>query len=123
MQKGDAVFIPILAMNRLKEIWGEDSNEFKPERWDNLPESAKLMPGVWGHLMTFIHGNRSCIGYKFAVIEMKALIYSLVRAIEFDIDPSIEIEAKSSIVTRPRVVSQPEKGNQLPLRCKVVSSV
>ncbi|CAE6464609.1 unnamed protein product [Rhizoctonia solani] len=123
MQKGDAVFIPILAMNRLKEIWGEDSNEFKPERWDNLPESAKLMPGVWGHLMTFIHGNRSCIGYRFALIEMKALLYSLVRAVEFDIDPNIEIEAKSSIVTRPRVVSQPEKGSQLPLICKAVSTV
>nr|AVZ23853.1 cytochrome P450 [Thanatephorus cucumeris] len=123
MQKGDAVFIPILAMNRLKEIWGEDSHEFKPERWDNLPENAKLMPGVWGHLMTFIHGNRSCIGYRFAVIEMKALLYSLVRAVEFDIDPNIEIEAKSSIVTRPRVVSQPEKGNQLPLICKVVATI
>ncbi|CAE6474246.1 unnamed protein product [Rhizoctonia solani] len=123
IQKGDAVFIPILAMNRIKEIWGEDAKEFKPERWDNLPEAAKQMPGVWGHLMTFIHGNRSCIGYRFALIEMKALIYSLVRAIEFNIDPTIEIEAKSSIVTRPRVVSQPEKGNQMPLICTAVTSI
>ncbi|CAE6426980.1 unnamed protein product [Rhizoctonia solani] len=123
MQKGDAVFIPILAMNRIKEIWGDDAKEFKPERWENLPETAKQMPGVWGHLMTFIHGNRSCIGYRFALIEMKALIYSLVRAVEFNIDPSIEIEAKSSIVTRPRVVSQPEKGNQMPLICTAVASI
>ncbi|KAG8681346.1 hypothetical protein FRC08_015699 [Ceratobasidium sp. 394] len=123
VQEGDAVFIPILAMNRAKEIWGEDSMEFKPERWDNLPEAAKDMPGVWGHLMTFIHGNRSCIGYRFALIEMKALMYSLIRAIEFDIDPNLEIESKSSIVTRPRVVSEPEKGNQMPLICKAVSSV
>ncbi|CAE7228755.1 unnamed protein product [Rhizoctonia solani] len=123
MQKGDAVFIPILAMNRIKEIWGDDAKEFRPERWDNPPEAAKQMPGVWGHLMTFIHGNRSCIGYRFALIEMKALIYSLVRAIEFNIDPTIEIEAKSSIVTRPRVVSQPEKGNQMPLICTAVTSI
>ncbi|CAE6529926.1 unnamed protein product [Rhizoctonia solani] len=123
MQKGDAVFIPILAMNRVKEIWGDDAAEFKPERWDNLPEAAKQMPGVWGHLMTFIHGNRACIGYRFALIEMKALLYSLVRAIEFNIDPTIEIEAKSSIVTRPRVVSQPEKGNQMPLICTAVTSI
>lgn len=123
MQKGDAVFIPILAMNRVKEIWGDDAMEFKPERWDNPPEAAKQMPGVWGHLMTFIHGNRSCIGYRFALIEMKALLYSLVRAVEFNIDPTIEIEAKSSIVTRPRVVSQPEKGNQMPLICTAVTSI
>ncbi|KAG9128434.1 hypothetical protein FRC07_012542 [Ceratobasidium sp. 392] len=101
VQEGDAVFIPILALNRAKSIWGEDSMEFKPERWDNLPEAVKDMPGVWSHLMTFIHGNRSCIGYRFALIEMKALIYSLVRTIEFDIDPSIEIESKSSCVSSP----------------------
>ncbi|KAG8696968.1 hypothetical protein FRC09_008168 [Ceratobasidium sp. 395] len=52
VQKGDMVILPILAMNRSKEIWGEDSTEFRPDRWDNLPEAAKAMPGVWGHLMT-----------------------------------------------------------------------
>ena len=29
LQKGDAVYIPIVAMNRLKEIWGEDAMEFR----------------------------------------------------------------------------------------------
>lgn len=27
--KGDTVFIPILAINRSKELWGEDAFEFK----------------------------------------------------------------------------------------------
>ena len=40
-----------------------------PERWENLPEIAKNMPGVWGHVMTFIGGARGCIGYRFALIE------------------------------------------------------
>ncbi|KAF8604786.1 cytochrome P450 [Ceratobasidium sp. AG-I] len=120
LQKGDTVYIPIVAMNRLKEIWGEDAMEFRPERWDNLPEAAKGMPGVWNHLLTFLHGSRACIGFRFAVIEMKALMYSLVRAIEFDIDPTLEIQGNSTIVTRPSVVSEPEKGNQMPLICKPV---
>lgn len=74
---------------------------------------------------------------------MKALMYTLIRAVEFDIDPTLVIESKSSyvlprlprlsqfrltvmnhsIVTRPRVVGQPEKGNQMPLICKVVQGV
>lgn len=29
IRKGEGVFIPILAMNRAKEIWGEDGHEFK----------------------------------------------------------------------------------------------
>ncbi|KAG9098413.1 hypothetical protein FS749_003865 [Ceratobasidium sp. UAMH 11750] len=52
LQKGDSIFIPVQSMNRNKDIWGEDAREFRPERWDNLPELAKDMPGVWGHLMT-----------------------------------------------------------------------
>ncbi|KAG8703083.1 hypothetical protein FRC09_004363 [Ceratobasidium sp. 395] len=123
LQKGDTIFLPVQVMNRNKEIWGDDAHEFRPERWDNLPEASKAMPGVWGHLMTFLVGNRSCIGYRFAVIEMKALIYSLVRAIEFDISPDIEIEGKTAMVTRPRVVSEPEKGGQLPLICKPVLTI
>jgi len=119
VKKGDGVLIPILAMNRRKDIWGEDSMEFRPERWDELPEAVKSIPGVWGHLMTFIYGNRSCIGYRFALIEMKALIYSLVRAIEFDVDPNVEAEAKA-LSARPIVKSQPEQGNQMPLICKPV---
>ncbi|KAG9098412.1 hypothetical protein FS749_003864 [Ceratobasidium sp. UAMH 11750] len=107
LHKGDTIFLP----------------EFRPERWDNISETMKGVPGVWGHVMTFLVGNRSCIGYRFAVIEMKALLYSLIRAIEFDIDPSIEIEGKTTVVTRPRIVSEPEKGNQMPLICKPVSAV
>ncbi|KAG9128435.1 hypothetical protein FRC07_012543 [Ceratobasidium sp. 392] len=122
VQKGDMIILPILAMNRSKDIWGEDSTEFRPERWDNLPEAAKTMPGVWGHLMTFIQGNRSCIGYRFAVAEMKALLYTLVRAIEFDIDPSIKLESKF-LSARPLIISQPERGNQVPLICKPVIAI
>ncbi|KAF8750505.1 cytochrome p450 [Rhizoctonia solani] len=98
VQKGDSISIPILAMNRAKDVWGEDALDFKPERWDNLPDGVKDMPGVWSHLMTFIHGPNACIGYRFAVIEVKALLYSLVRAFEFNIDPNLEIVGKTTYV-------------------------
>jgi len=120
IQKGDSIFIPIKEVNLSKDIWGEDAAEFKPERWSSLPDSVKDIPGVWGNLMSFIGGPRSCIGYKFAIIEMKALLYTLVRAIHFEIDPKLEISAKTTIVSRPRVKSEPEKGSQLPLICTAV---
>jgi cytochrome P450 len=67
--KGDTIFVPILAMNRRNELWGEDAQEFKPERWSNLPESIKDIPGAWGSQMTFLYGPRACIGYRFALME------------------------------------------------------
>jgi cytochrome P450 len=39
--------------------------------------------------MTFLGGQRACIGFKFAVLEMKALLFHLIRAFEFElaVDP------------------------------------
>ena len=96
MKKGDSIILPIRGLNVSKDIWGKDADEFKsvysvivisphmliifhsPERWENLPEVAKNMPGVWGHVMTFIGGARGCIGYRFALIEY-VLPYPILR--------------------------------------------
>ncbi|CUA74246.1 Cytochrome P450 CYP72A219 [Rhizoctonia solani] len=123
VQKGDTITVPIMTLHGMKEIWGEDAAEFRPERWEHLPDSVNDVPGVVGHLMTFIHGQRSCIGYRLSMIEMKALIYSLVRSIEFSIDPNIVIGVSIGAVIRPHIVSEREKGNQMRLICKPVSVI
>lgn len=61
--------------------------------------------------------TRSCIGYRFALVEFKCLLFSLVRAFSFELaDPSVEIGKKSNVVTRPMIVSEPDQGAQLPLK-------
>jgi len=116
--KGSPVVIPILAMNRSKRIWGEDAYDFKPERWlsATAPGAVQSMPGVWGNMMTFLGGPRSCIGYRFALVEMKALIFTLVRAFEFELAvPEERMTKKNAVVQRPYVRDEMEKGSQLPL--------
>ncbi|KAJ3812883.1 cytochrome P450 monooxygenase [Lentinula aff. lateritia] len=114
--KGQTVIVPLLALNRDKATWGEDAMEFKPERWERVPAAATSVPGVWGHMMTFLGGPRACIGYRLSLIEMKALLFVLVREFEFELAvPSEEIIKKTMIVQRPRVRSEPEGGTQLPL--------
>lgn len=117
IRKGQTMLIPILPVNRDKEIWGEDNNDFKPERWTSIPEAAGGIPGIWGNMLTFIGGPRACIGYRFSIVEMKALIFTLIRAFEFEFAVPVEdIGKKSSIVQRPFLRSDPKAGNQLPLR-------
>ncbi|KAG6909596.1 hypothetical protein DXG01_016635 [Tephrocybe rancida] len=119
VRKGQTIQIPILAMNRNKQIWGEDAKEFRPERWESTPEAATTIPGVWGNMLTFLGGPRSCIGYRFALVEMKALIFTLVRAFEFELAvPVSDVGKKSTIVQRPVLLSDPNGGNQLPLLVK-----
>ncbi|EMD33503.1 hypothetical protein CERSUDRAFT_118076 [Gelatoporia subvermispora B] len=119
VDKGTTMLIPILQVNRSKAIWGDDAFEFKPERWEAPPEGASSIPGVWGNVLSFIGGPRSCIGYRFTLVEMKALIFSLVRAFEFELAvPAEDIQKKSQMVQRPLVKSELDKGNQMPLRVK-----
>ncbi|KAJ7262670.1 cytochrome P450 [Mycena haematopus] len=116
--KGQTIMIPILAMNRDKTIWGPDAMEFIPERWESGSMSNSI-PGVWGHILTFLGGPRACIGYRFSLVEMKALLFTLVRAFEFELAvPAADIEKKTSVVLRPIVKSEREAGNQMPLIVK-----
>ncbi|KAF7976459.1 hypothetical protein HWV62_6711 [Athelia sp. TMB] len=123
IMKGDSIFVPMLAINRDPAIWGADARVFKPERWDAIPEGAHSIPGVWGNTMSFLAGPRACIGYRFSVVEMKALLYTLIRAFEFELAvPAADIRSKQSIVSRPIVTSEPDVGNQMPLLVKAYSA-
>jgi len=118
IHKGDSLFIPILAINRSEELWGPDAHEFKPERWQDTPEAVSHIPGVWGHLLTFLGGPRACIGYRFSLVEMKAILFTLVRAFEFELSvPFSAIGSKSTMVQRPVLRSDPDRP-QLPLLIK-----
>lgn len=68
-----------MVMGRDKKIWGDDVEEFKPERF--LPENADKVPAhAW---RPFEKGPRNCIGQELALIEMKVMLAMTLR--EFDI--------------------------------------
>ncbi|EPS99608.1 hypothetical protein FOMPIDRAFT_1163803 [Fomitopsis schrenkii] len=113
---GTTIDVPILALNRAKSLWGDDALEFRPERWDSLPQAVNGIPGVWSNIMTFIGGPRACIGYRFAMLEIKALIFVLLRAFRFELAvPRDDLITRSTVVRRPLVRSEPDKGIQMPM--------
>ncbi|PVG01578.1 cytochrome P450 [Serendipita vermifera] len=119
--KGDAIFIPIRVMNTLPEIWGPDAEEFNPDRWIDPPKEASSIPNPWGSQLTFLAGPRSCIGFRFAIVEMKALLFALIRNFEFKLNvPLDDLAQKTTIVARPSLKSQPKAGSQLPMLIKRV---
>lgn len=51
--KETTIFIGVRASNRNKALWGEDADEFKPERWlSPLPKAVgeAHIPGVYANL-------------------------------------------------------------------------
>ncbi|TFY63024.1 hypothetical protein EVJ58_g3484 [Rhodofomes roseus] len=120
IDKGTTIDVPILQLNTSKVIWGEDAHEFKPDRWEHTPEAAQHVPGVWSNMMTFLGGPRSCIGFRFALVEMKALLFTLIRTFEFELAlPKEEIVRQRAAIQRPIVRGEMEKGSQLPMLIKV----
>ncbi|KAI0636104.1 cytochrome P450 [Trametes polyzona] len=116
IRKGTPILIPILAINRDKTLWGDDAHEFRPERWDALPDSVRDIPSIWGHSMTFMAGPHACLGYRFAIHEMKVIVYTLLRTLDFELAvPEEDIGRSATVITRPMRKSDPDAGPQLPV--------
>ncbi|KIJ16582.1 hypothetical protein PAXINDRAFT_11032 [Paxillus involutus ATCC 200175] len=91
----------------------------RPERWDDLPNAVSNIPGVWGHQLTFLGGPRACIAYRFSIIEMKVLLFTLVRAFEFEpAVPAGQIGKRGIFLQRPILRGDPTHKAQLPLFVK-----
>ncbi|KAI0716430.1 cytochrome P450 [Earliella scabrosa] len=109
--KGSNVLVGVRACNRNKALWGPDAEEWNPERWlQPLPHAieAASIPGVYSHLMTFVGGNRSCIGFKFAQIEMKVILSTLIANFTFELSDK-PIFWNVSAITFPSAGKDSEK--------------
>jgi cytochrome P450 len=80
--KGTIVHVGIRQININPVLWGDDAEQWQPERWlkplpKSLTDGDTKVPGVYSHLMTFLGGPRSCIGFKFSQLEMSKYYFSL----------------------------------------------
>ncbi|KAK0538752.1 hypothetical protein OC835_001343 [Tilletia horrida] len=123
--RGQNIVIGLAALNRSKEIWGEDADEFKPERWLNVPDSHTDAHLPFD-LASFGFGPKTCIGARFALLELKTLTACLVQHFRFSIAPSpgkaaagagatIDIVSRQALFFRPVVRGQERRGSQLPV--------
>ncbi|KAI6190865.1 Cyp-13A10 [Aphelenchoides bicaudatus] len=72
VDKGTHVFVDVISMHRDKQVFGDDANEFKPERWiENRDQNYTYFP--------FGAGPRMCIGRKLALIEIKLAVVRLLQ--------------------------------------------
>lgn len=79
--KGTRVFTPNNVIHRLKEYWGADANEFKPERWAH---AKNFHPCQY---LGFGLGKRRCPGEKFAMETLKTLLNALLQRYKFHSSP------------------------------------
>ncbi|KAM7198211.1 Cytochrome P450 [Naviculisporaceae sp. PSN 640] len=96
---GQSAIVIIPSLHRDKSVFGEDANEFRPERMtkdkmDNLPRNS---------FKPFGNGVRQCIGSNFALQEAMITAAVLLQKFDFDlVDPDYQLLYQPSLNRKPK---------------------
>ncbi|CAF2138060.1 unnamed protein product [Brassica napus] len=95
---GTNIWIDVVAMHHDVDLWGDDVNEFKPERFDgDLHGGFKNKMGF----MPFGFGGRMCIGRNMAFMEYKILFSLVLSRFEISFSPGYRHSPKHVFSLRP----------------------
>ncbi|KAJ3381113.1 hypothetical protein HDU92_005580 [Lobulomyces angularis] len=104
--KGTPIILAPGVIQRHKEFWGENADEFVPERWLETNETSKNI----AKFIPFLFGPRNCIGSKFALIEMNIVLSVLVKNFRFEQDFDFPLK---DVKKKIRITWKPEPGIKL----------
>ncbi|KAG7382687.1 hypothetical protein PHYPSEUDO_004657 [Phytophthora pseudosyringae] len=86
VKKGTRVYIPSYTLGRMKSVWGRDASKFKPERWlmqDPWTGEQTIRPVSAFQFVSFHAGPRTCLGMRFAMLEMKTVTAYMLSKYHF----------------------------------------
>lgn len=89
IEKGDHIWIPIYCFHHNPNYFAEPER-FDPERFND--ENSKNI--VQAHFVPFGIGPRACIGSRFAIMEVKLIIYSMLKQFTFHRTSLTEVPMK-----------------------------
>ncbi|KAL1411303.1 hypothetical protein Q8F55_002254 [Vanrija albida] len=83
---GTVLSVPIYSLHHSKDIWGDDADTFRPERWEHAT------PRQNNAFMPFSTGPRGCIGRNVAEMELKLMLAAWARRYTPVIEERMDIE-------------------------------
>ncbi|RAL10373.1 cytochrome P450 [Aspergillus homomorphus CBS 101889] len=71
VSKGTMVHVATYALHRRRDLWGDEAEEFDPDRWIHQKQNWKFIP--------FLGGPRNCIGMDLAINEATYVLIRLAQ--------------------------------------------
>uniref|UniRef100_A0A0D9VMW3 Cytochrome P450 n=1 Tax=Leersia perrieri TaxID=77586 RepID=A0A0D9VMW3_9ORYZ len=97
--KGTNMWIDVVAMHRDVELWGEDADLFRPERF-----MKEAVQGGCRHRMGFVpfgFGGRICVGRNLTAMELRVVLAMVLRRFELEVAPEYRHQPKIMLSLRP----------------------
>ncbi|KAL5356107.1 cytochrome P450 [Aspergillus floccosus] len=93
--KGQQVLYGSYALQRRKDIWGDDAEEFNPDRWIGRKVTWEYIP--------FNGGPRTCIGQQFALIKTSYVLVRLLQRFDSieDVHAGWEVRYNATLTSAP----------------------
>ncbi|RMD41601.1 hypothetical protein DV735_g3542, partial [Chaetothyriales sp. CBS 134920] len=94
---GTTLSVPSYTIHHSKEIWGDDADEFVPERWDE----GRLTSRQKESFIPFSYGPRACVGRNVAEMELKLIVATVARNFEFRDEHDGPLETREGFLRKP----------------------
>ncbi|KAF9074060.1 cytochrome P450 [Rhodocollybia butyracea] len=107
IQKGQRIMFDLAAYNRKRSVWGEDAAVFKPSRWLDAMELGKYSGmGPYANLASFSGGSRSCIGWRFAILQVQTFLAEFLTKFRFRLAEGVTIRPVLTFTIYPATDNQ-----------------
>ncbi|KAK0451235.1 cytochrome P450 [Desarmillaria tabescens] len=122
VEKGQMVMISAYTYNRLSSVWGDNADNWVPERFFHLEGKNRISVGLHANLVNFSDGVHGCIGWKYGLLEVQAILVELLKSLEF-LDSGAEVLNGIALISLiPVVKGREQEGVQVPVLVRALSS-
>lgn len=95
IKKEDRISVLIPQLHRDKDAWGENTEEFQPERFEDLDKVPHHAYKPFGN------GQRACIGMQFALHEATLVLGMLLQHFELIDYQNYQLDVKQTLTLKP----------------------
>lgn len=95
IKQGESVTVLIPQLHRDKEAWGDDAEDFRPERFE---DPSKVPNHAY---KPFGNGQRACIGMQFALHEATLVLGMILQHFELIDHTNYELDVKQTLTLKP----------------------